>query len=225
MASGTKVGSPRVILVDDQPLVRAALQRSLPEHEIEVIGEADNGEEAIELVIESAPEVVVMDLHLPGGMSGIEITRRLATVAPLSRVLVLTGSADQFGVVEAIVAGACGYLLKNTEPAEIAAAIRAAAAGGSVISQQIAGDLLERVRQGGDSAEDQDAADAIRGALTDRELEVLRLLASGKSNNEISRILFVSPMTIKNHIANILAKLQLENRIQAAVHAVRSGIV
>jgi two-component system nitrate/nitrite response regulator NarL len=129
-------------------------------------------------------------------------------------------------VVEAIVAGACGFLLKDADPADIAAAVKAAAAGESVISPQIAGELLARVRERDVpvTATSHDAAKAIRASLTERELDVLRLLAAGKSNPDIGRELHLSPKTVKNHIASILTKLQLENRIQAAVHAVRSGI-
>ena len=227
--SGTyeKTEAIRIVLVDDQPIIRRALRRALVDEELEIVGEVGDGQEAINLVVETAPDVVVMDLQLSPEMSGIECTRRLATVAPLIPVLVLTGSAEEYDVVEAIVAGACGYLLKTAEPAQIIDAIKAAAAGESVISSEIAGNLLSRVRETAPEAlgAGHEAAEQLRATLTDRELEVLRLLASGKSNNEISKEIYVSPMTVKNHIASILAKLQLENRLQAAVHAVRSGIV
>ena len=215
---GTEV---RVVVVDDQPIVRTAVRKMLTDAEVSVVGEAEDGEAAVRLVSELAPEVVVMDLGLPG-LSGIEATRKLATIAPLARVLVLTGSADQHDVLEAILAGACGYLLKDATAEEIGEAVRAAAAGESVISRSVAGRLLNEIR-GRDS--DAGPGDAIRATLTDRELEVLKLVASGKENNEIARELFISPKTVQNHISSILAKLQLENRIQAAVAAVRSGIV
>jgi DNA-binding NarL/FixJ family response regulator len=211
----------RVVVVDDQELVRAAVKQSLEAAEIEVIGEAEDGESAVRLVSQLAPEVVVMDLGLPG-MSGIEATRKLATIAPVCRILVLTGSGEQHDVMDAIMAGACGYLLKDAKQEEIADAVRAAAAGESVISRSVAGRLLDEVR-GRDSAVE--PGEAIRATLTERELEVLKLVASGKENNEIARDLFISPKTVQNHISSILAKLQLENRIQAAVAAVRSGIV
>jgi DNA-binding NarL/FixJ family response regulator len=217
-AEGTVV---RVVVVDDQAIVRTAVKTMLTGAGIEVIGEAEDGETAVDLVTELAPEVVVMDLGLPG-ITGIEATRKLATVAPVSRVLVLTGSADQHDVFDAILAGACGYLLKDAGAEEIGDAVRAAAAGESVISRSVAGRLLDEIR-GRDS--DAEPGDAIRATLTDRELEVLKLVASGKENNEIARNLFISPKTVQNHMASILAKLQLENRIQAAVAAVRSGIV
>jgi DNA-binding NarL/FixJ family response regulator len=210
----------RVVVVDDQELVRNAVKQSL-DGEVEIVGEAEDGETAVRLVTELAPDVVVMDLGLPG-MTGIEATRKLATVAPVTRVLVLTGSGEQHDVLDAIMAGACGYLLKDAKSEEIADGVRAAAAGESVISRSVAGRLLDQVR-GRDS--NADPGDAIRATLTERELEVLKLVASGKENNEIARDLFISPKTVQNHISSILAKLQLENRIQAAVHAVRSGIV
>jgi DNA-binding NarL/FixJ family response regulator len=210
----------RVVVVDDQELVRNAVKQSL-DGEVEIVGEAEDGETAVRLVTELAPDVVVMDLGLPG-MTGIEATRKLATVAPVTRVLVLTGSGEQHDVMDAIMAGACGYLLKDAKSEEIADGVRAAAAGESVISRSVAGRLLDQVR-GRDS--NADPGDAIRATLTERELEVLKLVASGKENNEIARDLYISPKTVQNHISSILAKLQLENRIQAAVHAVRSGIV
>jgi DNA-binding NarL/FixJ family response regulator len=211
----------RVVLVDDQELVRTAVASYLVEAGMEVVGEARDGEAAMRVVAETSPDVVVMDLGLPGE-SGVEITRRLATVAPLSRVLVLTGSIEQHDVLDAILAGACGYLLKDAGREEIVAAVEAAAAGESVISTRIAGRLLDRIR-GREDVPDQ--AEAIRDVLTEREFEVLTLLAAGKDNPQIARELFISPKTVKNHIASILAKLHVENRIQAAVRAVRSGVV
>ena len=210
-----------MVVVDDQELVRTAVKKSLGDHEMEIVGEAVDGENAVELVAELAPDVVVMDLGLPG-MSGIEATRKLATVAPVCRVLVLTGSGEQHDVLDAIMAGACGYLLKNATAEEIADAVRAAAAGESVISRSVAGRLLDQVR-GRDT--DAEPGDAIRATLTEREVEVLKLVASGKENSEIARDLFISRKTVQNHMSSILAKLQLENRIQAAVAAVRGGIV
>ena len=189
--------------------------------DIEVIAEADDDESALELVIEMAPDVVVMDLGLPG-VSGIEATRNLATLAPLCRVLVLTGSGEEHEVLEAIMAGACGYLLKDATGDEIVEAVRAAAAGQSVIDQSVAGRLLAQV---GGQTDDAAPGDAIGAVLTERELDVLKLVAVGKKNNQIAQALFISPKTVQNHISSILAKLQLQNRIQAAVHAVRGGIV
>jgi DNA-binding NarL/FixJ family response regulator len=211
----------RVVVVDDQELVRTAVTQSLTGAEIDVVGEANDGESAVQLVAELAPDVVVMDLGLPG-ISGIEATQKLATVAPLCKILILTGSGEDHDVVEAIMAGACGYLLKDASHQEIAEAVRGAAEGQSVIDRSVAGRLLDQVRGRGS---EQGPGDAIRAVLTDRELEVLKLVAGGQENTQIAKTLFISPKTVQNHISSILAKLQLENRIQAAVHAVRSGIV
>jgi two-component system nitrate/nitrite response regulator NarL len=143
-------------------------------------------------------------------------------VAPNTRVLVLTRSAEKHEVLEAILAGACGYLVKDAPAESLVSSIKAAAVGETVISPKIAGQLLDQIRGWDKSSE---AAAAIRALLTPRELEVLKLLAGGKDNPEIAEELFISRRTVKNHISNILSKLQLQNRIQAAVHAVRSGIV
>jgi DNA-binding NarL/FixJ family response regulator len=164
---------------------------------------------------------VIMDLNMPGA-GGVETTRRLSSLAPLSRVVVLTISADDDDVMNAVMAGACGYLLKDSSIQELIAGIRAASEGESLISPQIAAKVLQQLRA---QSKDTDAAATIRAELSDRELEVLKLIANGKDNAQIARELYISPKTVKNHISNILMKLQIENRIQAAVYAVRSGIV
>jgi len=210
-----------VLVVDDHDLFRTGLRNLLEEQSVNVVGEAENGEAAIRLASDLAPDVVIMDLNMPGA-GGVETTRRLASLAPLSRVVVLTISADDDDVMNAVMAGACGYLLKDSSIQELIAGIRAAAAGESLISPQIAAKLLQRLRA---QSKDVDAAETIRAELSDRELEVLKLIANGKDNAQIARDLFISPKTVKNHISNILMKLQIDNRIQAAVYAVRSGIV
>jgi DNA-binding NarL/FixJ family response regulator len=212
-----------VVLVDDEHLIRAALARALSDSGIELVGEAVNGEDAIEIIVDVRPDVVLMDLRLPG-ISGVKAIEQLGLLAPASRVLVLTRS-EQNRVVEAIVAGASGYILKSAPADAIISAVRATAAGESVLSPQIAGKLLQRLRELDIPVKDpESAAVAIRAVLTDRELEIFTRLASGDSNNEIARGLSLSTNTVANHIASILAKLHLENRIQAAVQAVRSGI-
>ncbi len=185
------------------------------------MGEAGTGEAALRVVRELAPDVVVMDLNMPG-ISGVDATREITAVAPLTRVVVLTISADDNDVVDAVMAGACGYLLKDSSIQQLIAGIRAAAAGESLISPQIAGKVLQLLRVQGTSGE---KPEPMATTLSDRELDVLKLIAIGKDNAEIARDLFISPKTVKNHISNILMKLQIENRIQAAVYAVRSGIV
>jgi DNA-binding NarL/FixJ family response regulator len=162
-----------------------------------------------------------MDLHMPG-MSGIEAIRQIHGFAPLTRVLVLTISDQDDDVLHAILAGACGYLLKDASVDELIRGIVAAAVGESLVSPAIAGKVLQQVRATAISPE---AADAIRTELSERELDVLKLIAAGNDNAMIAAQLHISPKTVKNHISNILMKLQIENRIQAAVYAVRSGIV
>jgi DNA-binding NarL/FixJ family response regulator len=211
----------RVLVVDDHDLFRTGLKTLLEEQGVNVVGEAANGQTAIRLASELAPDVIVMDLNMPG-LTGVETTRKLAGVAPLTRVVVLTISADDDDVMDAVMAGACGYLLKDSSIQELILGIRAAASGESLISPQIAAKVLRRLRSQSSSV---DAAETIRAELSDREIEVLKLIANGKDNAQIARELFISPKTVKNHISNILMKLQIENRIQAAVYAVRSGIV
>jgi DNA-binding NarL/FixJ family response regulator len=209
----------RVIVVDDHDLLRKGLRDLLTEHGLRVVGEAGDGEDAVRLVAHAAPDVVVMDLNMPR-MSGVEATRRLAEVAPNTRVLVLTVSADDETVAQAIEAGATGYLLKDASGEDIAAGVRAAADGEALISPSIASRLLERLRPGGEEG----GGPASGAELTDREVEVLRLLAAGRENADIAQELFISPRTVKNHISSILAKLHVDNRIQAAVYAVRKGL-
>jgi DNA-binding NarL/FixJ family response regulator len=219
---GTKgLDELRVLVVDDHDLFRTGLRNLLEEEGVNVVGEAENGENAIRLASDLTPDVVIMDLNMPG-VGGVETTRRLSSLAPLSRVVVLTISADDDDVMNAVMAGACGYLLKDSSIQELIAGIRAASEGESLISPQIAAKVLQRLRA---QSKDVDAAETIRAELSDRELEVLKLIANGKDNAQIARELFISPKTVKNHISNILMKLQIENRIQAAVYAVRSGIV
>jgi DNA-binding NarL/FixJ family response regulator len=210
-----------VLLVDDHDLFRSGLRSLLEEQGVRVVGEADNGSSALQLVSELAPDVVIMDLKMPG-LTGVEATREVSSIAPRTRVVVLTISDDDDDVMDAVMAGACGYLLKDSSIDHLIEGVRAAAGGDSLISPQIAAKLLQRLRA---QTADEAAARAIQTELSERELDVLRLIASGKDNAEIARQLYISPKTVKNHISNILMKLQIENRIQAAVYAVRSGIV
>jgi DNA-binding NarL/FixJ family response regulator len=220
----TRGRSITVVLVDDEQLIRGALGQALTGGGLQLVGEAANVPDAMRVVLELRPDVVLMDLRLPGG-SGIEAIRQLVRFAPSSRILILTRT-EQNRVVEAIVAGASGYILKTAAPATIIAAVEATAAGETVISSQIAGRLMAHIREREIpvTASSLDAAGAIRAVLTARELEVFARLASGRSNQAIAGELSLSINTVSNHIASILAKLQLDNRIQAAVQAVRSGI-
>jgi DNA-binding NarL/FixJ family response regulator len=211
----------RVVVVDDHDLFRSGLRNLLEAEGIDVVGDAADGAEAVRLVHEVQPDVVVMDLHMPG-MDGVEATRRIAHDAPLTRVLTLTISADDEDVLDSILAGACGYILKDASLPDLLRGIQAAARGESLVSPPIAAKVLQRVRATATSAQD---AAAIQAELSERELQVLKLIANGKDNADIAAELHISPKTVKNHISNILMKLQIENRIQAAVYAVRSGIV
>jgi DNA-binding NarL/FixJ family response regulator len=210
-------GAIRIVLVDDHHLFRQGLRNLLEEHGFEIAGEATSGEAAVGLVLEVEPDVVVMDLHMPG-MSGVEATSRLSRRGASARILVLTISTADTDVVEAMVAGASGYLLKDTPPDQIAAGVRAAAAGESMLSASVAAQLVARVRDA--PAAPPDAVD-----LSEREIEVLRLIAQGRDNAQIAERLVISPMTAKNHVSSILAKLGVESRVQAAIYAVKAGMV
>ncbi len=210
----------RVLLVDDHDLFRTGLRTLLEEQGVNIVGEASAGEEAVELVKQEAPDVVLMDLEMPG-KGGVEATREIAAAAPLTRVVVLTISDQDSDVMDAVVAGACGYLLKDATIQELLRGVRAASVGESLISPSIAAKVLQRLRA---ASPDAQAAETLLAELSDREVQVLKLIANGKDNSEIARELFISAKTVKNHISNILLKLSIQNRIQAAVYAVRSGI-
>jgi len=213
--------SLRVLLVDDHDLFRTGLRNLLEEQGLEIVGEAATGAEAIGHVRELTPDVVVMDLNMPS-MGGVEATRHIAEVSPLTRVVMLTISDEDNDVMDAILAGACGYLLKDASIQELVSGIRSAARGESLISPHIAAKVLQRIRA---TSAQPEIEQLIRAELSDREIEVLKLIANGKDNAVIAAELHISPKTVKNHISNILMKLQIDNRIQAAVYAVRSGIV
>jgi DNA-binding NarL/FixJ family response regulator len=220
MSPKTEGDTLRVLLVDDHDLFRTGLRNLLEEQGVQVVGEAASGADALRIVREIAPDVVVMDLNMPG-ISGVEATREITSIAPLTRVVVLTISDQDDDVMDAIVAGACGYLVKDSSIEELMRGITAAAVGESLISPPIASKVLQRMR----AVTLDQGAETIRAELSERELDVLRLIANGKDNSEIAEALHISPKTVKNHISNILMKLQIDNRIQAAVYAVRSGIV
>jgi DNA-binding NarL/FixJ family response regulator len=209
----------KVLVVDDHELFRRGIIGLLEERGIHVAGEAPLAADAIRQAPELGPAVVLMDLSMPG-MSGVEATQRLTTAAPLARVLVLTMMTDDEYVMNALLAGACGYLLKDASIDQIVEGIHAAARGESVISPRIASRLVRRLR------EPQEIEPGLsRADMTARELEVLELLAQGLGNVEIAQALYLSQHTVKNHVSSILIKLQVENRLQAAVRAVRGGLV
>jgi DNA-binding NarL/FixJ family response regulator len=208
-----------VMLVDDHRVFREGLRDLLLEQGFEVVGEAANPEEAVSIAAKKRPQVALMDIKMADG-SGIEATRRLAKRCPETRVVMLTGSPDQKDVVESVQAGAAGYLLKGSSIEEIVASVRAAANGEPRLSPRITAELLQQVREAPPPR-------ALPGAphLTSRELEVLRLIADGKGNPEIAELLGISAQTVKTHVTAILEKLGVENRIKAAVYAVRNGLI
>ena len=209
----------RVLIVDDHALFRRGLREHLEASGLDVVGEAEDAASAVALTAETEPEVVLMDIWMPGG-SGIDATRRLRATVPDTRVLIMTVSTEEEVVAEAILAGACGYLLKDSGGDEILAAIVAAAAGESALSPRIASVLIQRMREREPPATD----DGDRPTLTRREREVLSLVVEGKDNKDIAAELVISAETVKTHVSSILVKLKADNRVQAAVKAVRAGL-
>jgi DNA-binding NarL/FixJ family response regulator len=209
----------KVLVVDDHELFRRGLTGLLEERGIPVAGDTGLAAEAIRRAADMGPCVVLMDLSMPG-MSGVEATQRLTAAAPLARVLVLTVLVDDQHVIDALLAGACGYVLKDAPIEQIVEGIRAAERGESLISPRIASRLVRRLRE-----PEQLGAPVTGEELTPRERQVLDLLARGLDNSEIAQALYLSQHTVKNHVSTILTKLQVENRIQAAVRAVRGGLV
>ncbi|PDW04811.1 response regulator [Candidatus Viridilinea mediisalina] len=207
-----------VMLIDDHQVVRQGLRDFLElQDDIEVVGEAPNGEEGVQLAGELLPEVVLMDLVMPG-IDGVEATRRLKAASPSSKVIVLTSFADDDKVFPAIKAGAISYLLKDISPADLAHAIRAAQRNEAVLHSEVAAKLMQEF-----SAPRTNEAPVEQ--LTPREMDVLRLIAKGKSNKEIADTLIVSEKTVKSHVSNILSKLHLADRTQAAIYALRQRLV
>ncbi|MGW7358734.1 response regulator [Streptomyces sp. NPDC054802] len=206
----------RVLLVDDHQVVRRGLRTFLEvQDDIEVVGEAGDGAEGVALTEELLPDVVLMDVKMPG-MDGIDALRKLRELANPAKVLIVTSFTEQRTVVPALRAGAAGYVYKDVDPDALAGAIRSVYAGHVLLQQEIAGALL---------ADDTPGSGTGRGSsLTEREREVLALIADGRSNREIARALVLSEKTVKTHVSNILMKLDLADRTQAALWAVRHGM-
>jgi NarL family two-component system response regulator LiaR len=206
----------RLVLVDDHRVVRRGLRSFLDAFpDISIVGEASSGEEVLEKVESWLPDVVIMDLLMPGGIDGIETTCRIRSITPHSQVVVLTAHTDDARVVAALRAGAIGYVRKDAEPEILLAAVRAAARGQSLLDPSIAGSVLQELI--GDTK--------IREDLTGREMEVLRWLAHGRTNREIADELVVGEETVKTHVGNILAKLHIAHRTQAVIHALKQGLI
>ncbi len=213
----------RVLIVDDHVLYRRGLEMVLGlESDIAVVGEAGDGLEALDLVERTAPDVVVMDVRMPR-CNGIESAAAIRAAAPRTRILMLTTSDDEQDLYGSIRAGVNGYLLKDVPPDEVVAGIRAVHRGQSLISPTLASALLSEFAQLMRRAEQ--STEAASPRLTGREIEVLRHVARGLSNREIARELLIAENTVKNHVRNILEKLQLHSRIEAAMYAVRRGLI
>lgn len=207
-----------VMLIDDHRVVRQGLRDFLElQDDIEIVGEAASGEEGVALARELLPDVVLLDLVMPG-IDGVETTRRLKAASPSTKVIVLTSFADDNKVFPAIKAGAISYLLKDVSPEDLAHAIRAAQRNEAVLHPEVAARLMQEFSTPRPN-------EAPVEQLTPRELEVLRLIARGKSNKEIADTLIVSEKTVKTHVSNILSKLHLADRTQAAIYALRKRIV
>jgi DNA-binding NarL/FixJ family response regulator len=208
----------RVVVVDDNQLLRAGLVTVLDsDEELDVVGEADDGPAGVKLALEQLPDVVLMDVEMPGG-DGVTATKRLGSEAPTVRVLILTMFDLDDYVLEALRAGASGYLLKTTEPRALIDAVKACAAGETKLAPSVIARLVETyVSRAAVPA-------AGVGDLTDRELDVLRSMANGLSNAEIASELYLAETTVKTHVARILTKLGVRDRVQAVVVAHRSGM-
>lgn len=203
----------RLLLADDHRMLRETLKRSMLEEGFDVIGEASDGQEAVDLAEELRPDVILMDVTMPE-LDGVEATRRIVEAQPDARVVMLTMHADQDVIASAIRAGASGYLVKDCSFAEVATTVREAAAG--EVSQQVAASMLREARVLVDDAE---------SVITKREIEVLQLIADGCATPEVAEKLFISQKTVKNHLASTYAKLDARDRTQAVLQAVRMGIV
>jgi DNA-binding NarL/FixJ family response regulator len=203
----------RILLVDDHPVVRHGLRGMLEaEPDLTVVGEASSGVEGLEQAVALRPEIVLMDLRMPGG-DGVTATEQILAAVPSSRVMVLTTYDTDRDILRAIEAGACGYLLKDAAPAELAEAVRAAARGETVLSPSVASTLVRQVRR------------PAPPALSAREAEVLRLVARGSTNADIGRRLFISEATVKTHLLRVFNKLDVADRTAAVTTAMEHGLL
>jgi DNA-binding NarL/FixJ family response regulator len=212
--------SIRVLIADDQPLVRSGFRMVIDERpDLELVGEAENGEEAVALVSRLEPDVVLMDIRMPT-LDGVEATRRLVEAGRRARILVLTTfDLDEY-VYAAVDAGASGFLLKDVQPEELVDAIRVVAAGNSLFGPAATRRLLERF-----VPPPSDSAAGRLDQLTDREREILKLIAQGRSNAELAQQLYLSEATVKTHVSAILRKLAVRDRVQAVIAAYEAGLV
>jgi DNA-binding NarL/FixJ family response regulator len=213
----------RVLLCDDQALVRSGFRMVLEAREdMEVVGEAENGADAVELAARCRPDVILMDVRMPV-MDGVEATRRLARTGTSARIVILTTFDSDEYVYEALRAGASGFLLKDVQPAQLVDAVRVVARGEALLAPTVTRRLLDRFAH--TLPDSSRTAPPALAELTERELEVLTLLASGLSNAELAERLFLSETTVKTHVSSILRKLGLRDRVQAVVLAYQAGLV
>jgi NarL family two-component system response regulator LiaR len=209
-----------ILIVDDHQVVRQGVRDFLgTQSDLLVVGEAATGDEAVRLAAQHIPDVVLMDLVMPGGVDGVEATRRVRKASPRTQVVVLTSYHEDEHIFPAIRAGALSYVLKDIGSDELAEVVRRAAKGEAVLNPRVAARLIREMRGSPDVSPNPFTE------LTDREMEVLRLIADGHSNAEIAEQLVISQKTVKGHVGNILSKLHLGDRTQAAVYAWREGIV
>lgn len=219
MAETSQTQPITVLIVDDHQLVREGVRTFLQKQsDITVVGEASSGEEGLRLAADLVPDVVLMDLVMPE-MDGVETTRRLKQISPETQVIVLTSFDDDQHIFPAIRAGALSYILKDVGTGELADTVRKASRGEAVMTPRVAARVMQELRQGSRASEHLDSD------LSERELEVLRLIAEGCANTEIAERLVISEHTVKRHVSNILSKLHLADRTQAAVYAWREGMV
>lgn len=219
MTSETNTEKITLLITDDHLVVRQGLRAFLEtQSDLEIVGEAASGEEAIALVQEHAPDVALMDLLMPG-IGGIEATRQIKQLSPRTQIIILTSFHEDSQILPAIQAGALSYLLKDVKPVELIAAIRKAARGEVVLHPFVATRLMQSLQ-----TKPTTESGSVSTELSKRELEVLRLIAEGITNAEIAERLFISEKTVKSHVSNILSKLHLADRTQAAVYAWRNGL-
>jgi len=226
--AGAKRQEPiRVLIADDHALFRRGLEMVLEEEDdIDLVGQASDGTEAVAVAGESLPDVVLMDIRMPKS-NGIEACRATKEVAPSAKIVILTISDEEEDLFEAIRAGASGYLLKDIPLDEVAEAVRAVHGGQSLINPSMAGKLLTEFATLAkrDTEEEEEAQHVAPPKLTDREMEVLKLVARGMNNRDIAKELFISENTVKNHVRNILEKLQIHSRMEAVMIAVRQKLI
>ena len=211
----------RLLIVDDVPLFRAGMTSALTDAGYEVVGEADNADSAVARAEELQPDLVLLDVLMPG-LSGLDVVEKISAVAPDSRVVLLTGSESEEDLLTALKGGARGYLVKDMPFPQLVQSIQAVADGGAALSPQMAGKLFDVCRQ---LLRHQELLQARKPTLTGREVEVLDLVARGMTSREIGAELFISENTVKNHIRNILDKLGLHSRNEAVLYAVRENLI